>query len=50
VRAFFKILLKRFSAKWTRFAWDARHFCYIGANTAGQDAPAVTGAAHAEIA
>jgi hypothetical protein len=38
VPAFSKILLKRFRAKWTRFAWEARQFASIGADAAGQDA------------
>jgi hypothetical protein len=33
-----------FDAKWTRFAWEARHFLNLTRITAGQDAPAATGA------
>jgi hypothetical protein len=33
-----------FDAKWTRFAWEARHFLGLARITAGQDGPAVTGA------
>jgi hypothetical protein len=37
--AFFKTLMKRFRAKWTRFAWEACQFWQIGAETADQDEP-----------
>jgi hypothetical protein len=33
-----------FDAKWTRFAWEARHFLNLTRIAAGQDAPAATGA------
>src|SRR3954447_8920029 len=46
----FHIPIERCRAKWTRFAWEARQTCSIGAHTAGQDAPAATGLAFAEIA
>jgi hypothetical protein len=39
VPASFKTLMKRFRAKWTRFAWEARQFSQIGAETADQDKP-----------
>jgi len=37
--AFFKTLMKRFQAKWTRFASEACQFWLIGAETADQDKP-----------
>jgi hypothetical protein len=39
VPAFSKTLMKLFRANWTRFAWEARYFSQIGAETAGQDIP-----------
>src|SRR5256885_4274180 len=46
----FHIPIERCRAKWTRFAWEARQSCSIDAHTAGQDAPAATGFAFADVA
>jgi hypothetical protein len=42
--------MKRFRAKWTRFAWEARQLSQIGADAAGQDPLRQPALAFAELA
>jgi hypothetical protein len=44
VESLFQIPMELFDAKWTGFAWEARHFLGLARITAGQDSPAATGA------